>query len=280
MNNTMRQLLTALFCLVIATGCTRHSEPVVLTVLHTNDTHSQIEPDTETGKGGYLRRICLIKKERKADPDLILLDAGDFCQGTPYFNYFKGDVEIEAMNYMGYDAATIGNHEFDNGVEALADLLRKAEFPIVCANYKTEGTPIEGLLKPYTIITRKGVRIGIIGLGVKPQPLILASNFSPLVWQHPYAIADSLATDLKQRQHCNVVVCLSHLGTDVSHNDPDSICDIRLAKQSSDIDLIIGGHTHKEVNLRVKNKAGREVLLVQTGSSGRNLGKVTLTVGQ
>ena len=262
---------------VLFVGCNSR-QPVSLTILHTNDTHSQVEPREADNRGGYARRMGLIEEERTLDKDLILLDAGDFCQGTPYFNYYEGEVEISALNRMGYDAATLGNHEFDNGVSKLADKLREAHFPIVCANYVVDATPLEGIVKPYVILKRKGLKIGVIGLGVNPESLVAAENFAPLVWLPPFDIANTLAAELKQKKHCDVVICLSHLGTDVSHGDTAGICDINLAKQSRDIDVIIGGHTHREVNRYVENAEGRQILLVQTGKSGLNLGKITLTV--
>ena len=264
------------FALIVLASCSR--SPVQLTILHTNDTHSQIEPRESDNRGGYARRMSLIAEERLADPDLILLDAGDFWQGTPYFNFFRGEVEIDAMNRMHYDAATLGNHEFDNGVNALAEQLGKAEFAIVCANYRVENTPLEEIVKPYVILRRKGLKIGVIGLGVNPESLVAADNFAPLVWEHPFPVADSIASMLKSKEHCDLVVCLSHLGTMVSHGDSTDICDVSLARQSEDIDVIVGGHTHRVENLTVKNRLGKDVLVVQTGKSGMNLGKITLQI--
>ena len=273
----MKKLSYLILLVALLVSC-KQPTPVTLVILHTNDTHSQIEPRETDNGGGYARRMGLIAKERAAAPDLILLDAGDFWQGTPYFNYFQGEVEIDAMNRMNYDAATLGNHEFDYGVAALANQLSKANFPIVCANYNVENTPLQGIVKPYTIIRRKGLKIGIFGLGVNPASLVAAANFAPLEWQHPFPIADSLAHLLKYDKHCDLVVCLSHLGTQVSHGDQDGICDINLAEQSTDIDVIVGGHTHQVENLHVPNAVGKDVLVVQTGKSGLNLGKITLQV--
>ena len=158
---------------VLLVACGKQSaESVKLTILHTNDTHSRILPDKKTGRGGYARRMGLINKERALDPDMILLDAGDFSQGTPYFNYFNGRVEMDAMNWMKYDAATLGNHEFDNGLDTLAMVLKRAHFPIVCANYDFTGTPLEGLTQPYVILERKGVKVGVFGLGCYPYSVI------------------------------------------------------------------------------------------------------------
>lgn len=274
----MNRLVFSILLTAILTACNIKHEPVTLTILHTNDTHSQVEPRQTDNRGGYARRMGIINKEREADKDLILLDAGDFWQGTPYFNYYKGEVEIEAMNRMHYDAVTLGNHEFDNGVRQLAEQLKKAQFAVLCANYNTENSPLQQIVKPYTVIKRKGLNIGIIGIGVKPHSLIASDNFYPLQWVHPYAVADSLAHELREKKHCDVVILLSHLGTQPSDTNPNSICDINLAKQTSGIDLIIGGHSHRIENLTVKNKQGKPVLLTQAGKSGINIGKVTLKV--
>ncbi len=254
--------------------------PVQLLILHTNDTHSQVEPIAQGsrngGLGGYARRMGLIEQYRQQDPELLLLDAGDFSQGTPYFNFFNGHVEVDALNRMHYDAATLGNHEFDNGIDTLAAILSEANFPIVCANYVVKGTPLEKLVKPYIILHRKGVKIGIFGLGVQPDGLITSQNFAPLQWIDPLPIANETADLLRNKKHCDVVICLSHLGTDV---DCSYICDMWLAQNSRNIDVIIGAHTHKMVvDRHVQDLDEHDVLLTQMGKSGAYLGIVTLTL--
>lgn len=243
-----------------------------LTILHTNDTHSQVEPiaagKRDGNHAGYARRLGVIQKERAADPNLILVDAGDFCQGTPYFNFYHGRVEIDAMNRMGYDAITLGNHEFDNGVDTLATILKNAQFAVVSANYNVSGTPLEGIVKPYTVLTRAGVRVGILGVGVNPEGLIAAKNFAPVQYIEPFAAAQKAATELKTKHHCDVIICLSHLGTDT---------DEKLAQQTQYIDVIVGGHTHKIItNHYVENLDGDTVLLAQMGKSGARMGKILL----
>lgn len=247
-----------------------------LTILHTNDTHSQIEPK-DNDQGGYARRMGLIEKEREADKNLLLLDAGDFCQGTPYFNFYHGRIELDAMNRMGYDAATLGNHEFDNGLDTLAAVLKTAHFPIVCANYDFTGTPMEGVVKPYTIIHRAGIKIGIFGLGCDPKGLIADKNFEPAVYLHPYAVAQEMADKL-QAKGCDVVICLSHLGT---YPKPgDEVCDVAMVGKTRGIDVVIGGHTHKMYdNLRVENMDGKPIPVCQMGKSGVYLGKIMLNLG-
>lgn len=266
------------FALTLLGACTPHNASRTITILHTNDTHSQVEPKSD-GTGGYARRMGYIALQRESDPDLILLDAGDFSQGSPYFNFRHGRVEVDALNRMGYDAVTLGNHEFDYGVDTLAAVLREARFPIVCANYHFDDTPLDGLIQPYVILQRGDLRIGVIGIGVKPDALIAKDNFAPIVWENPLPVVNHWARILRHDKKCDVVILLSHLGTEVSHGDKDGICDRWIAENSRDIDLIIGGHTHKVVeDLYVKNLEGRPILLRQTGKSGINIGKLVLTV--
>jgi 5'-nucleotidase len=244
-----------------------------LTILHTNDTHSQVEPKSNN-TGGYARRMGLITEERKKDSNLLLVDAGDFCQGTPYFNFYHGRVEIDAMNRMGYDAVTLGNHEFDNGLDTLAEVLKTARFPIVCANYDFSGTALEGIVKRSTIIRRGGLKIGIFGLGCDPKGIISDKNFEPALYLEPYSVAQEMANELRDA-NCDLVVCLSHLGT-YGKADED-VCDVSLAKRTRGIDVIVGGHTHKLYdNLRVPNLDGDSIPLCQMGKSGAFLGKIVL----
>ena len=247
-----------------------------LTILHTNDTHSQVEPiaagKRDGNHAGYARRLGIIQQARKADPNLIVVDAGDFSQGTPYFNFYRGRIEVDALNRMGYDAITLGNHEFDNGVDTLAMVLKNAQFAVVSANYDVANTPLEGIVKPYTVLTRAGVRVGILGVGVNPAGLVAEKNFAPVRYLEPIASAQQAATELKLKHHCDVVICLSHLGTNT---------DETLAKQTRYIDVIVGGHTHKIVtNHYVENLDGDSVLLTQMGKSGARIGKITLKIGE
>lgn len=260
--------LVVLFCI----GCT----PDYLTILHTNDTHSQIEPKSNN-QGGYARRMGLIRQERAKDKNLLLLDAGDFCQGTPYFNFYHGRVEIAAMNRMGYDCGTLGNHEFDNGLDTLAAVLETAHFPIVCANYDFTGTPLEELIPPYVVLNKGGLKIGIFGLGCDPKGLISDKNFKPIEFLDPYPIAQEMA-DLLRENNCDVVICLSHMGT--FGKAPEDVCDTALVARTRGIDVVIGGHTHKLYdNLRVANLDGDSIPVCQMGKSGVYLGKIVLSLG-
>lgn len=252
-----------------------------LTILHTNDTHSQVEA-LEEGKrdefcGGYTRRMGLIAQERKDDPNLLVFDAGDFCQGTPYFNFYHGRIEIDAMNRMGYDAVMLGNHEFDNGVDTLAAILQGAQFPVVCANYDVKGSVLEGLVLPYTVIRRQNVRIGVFGIGIDPAGLIAERNFAPLQYLDPIATAQDVANTLKNKEKCDVIVCLSHQGTHPSAEG--KLSDVELAQATRNIDIIIGAHTHKTLtNVYIPNLDGDSVFLAQMGKSGARIGKIQVEI--
>ena len=253
-----------------------------ITILHTNDTHSQVEP-IEAGKrdgnhAGYARRMGIIEQERDKTPNVLLVDAGDFSQGTPYFNLYHGRVEVDAMNRMGYDAVTLGNHEFDNGVDTLAAVLKDAKFAVVSANYDVQGTALEGIVKPYVILRRGGMKIGLFGLGVNPKGLVTERNFAPVKYLEPIPVAQEISTLLKEQHHCDLVVCISHMGT-FAHGDKPS--DTLLAQSTRYIDVIIGGHTHRIVtNHYVENLDGDSVLLAQMGKSGARIGKITLKMGE
>lgn len=262
---------------LVMTGCAK--QPATeLTILHTNDTHSQVEPTNPNSRkdadmGGYARRMGLIEQERAKNADLLLFDAGDFSQGTPYFNFYRGRIEIEAMNRMGYDAATLGNHEFDNGLDTLAMLLRTAQFPFVCANYDVAGTPLEGLMQPYTVIERAGLKIGVFGLGVSPVDLIATDKFGGINYLDPLQVINETADLLRNRMKCDVVVCLSHLGTDNSNGTSD----LAMAAASRNVDVFIGGHTHHVFeNERVTDLDGHEVVVAQAGKAGMRVGKIQL----
>lgn len=262
--------LMVLFIILFLAACTPQDH---LTILHTNDTHSQIEPKSN-GQCGYARRMGLIEKERKADKNLLLVDAGDFCQGTPYFNIYHGRVEIAAMNRMRYDAVTLGNHEFDNGLDTLAEVLKDAKFPVVCANYDFSGTVMEGVVKPFTVVRKGGLKVGIFGLGCDPKGLIADKNFIPARYVDPIDVAQSIADSLRTIG-CDVVVCLSHLGT--YGKASEDVCDVQLAKATRGIDVIIGGHTHQLYDhLRVPNLDGDSIPLCQMSKGGAYLGKIML----
>lgn len=253
-----------------------------LEVLHTNDTHSCIMPlnpnlaDTAVaGRGGFLRRVAMIKEERAKNPDLLLIDSGDFSQGSPFYTMFKGDVEVGLMNLMGYDAVTIGNHEFDFGLENMARIFKMAKFPVVCANYDFTGTCVEGLVKPYVIIKRNGLKIGLFGLSPQLEGLVDLSKCKGVTYLDPVEVGNRVAAELKHDKKCDVVICVSHLGW----LRPDEMGDQKLLASSKDIDLVLGGHSHSYFkNLRYVNNAdGKAVPVDQNGKNAMYVGKLTLS---
>lgn len=252
-----------------------------LTILHTNDTHSCILPvnpnvdDTlVAGRGGYLRRIAMLKEERAKEPELLLFDSGDFSQGSAYYTLFRGDVEIGLMNRMGYQAATIGNHEFDYGLENMARLFKMADFPIVCANYDFTGTVVEDFVKPYTVIKHDGVKIGVFGLGPKMSGLISDKNIKGVKYIDPITVTKDVVKTLRDKEKCDIVICLSHLGWSIF---PD-IDDNQLISATEGIDLVLGGHSHtymQELNY-VTDAQGKSVPDDQNGKHGVFIGKIVM----
>jgi 5'-nucleotidase len=253
-----------------------------ITILHTNDTHSCILPLNENladtmvaGRGGFLRRIAMLKEERQADSELLLFDSGDFSQGSPYYTLYKGDVEIGLMNEMGYAASTIGNHEFDFGLDNMARIFKKANFPIICSNYEVTGTPLEGIIKPYIILKCKGVKIGVFALDPQLDGLVDKKNYGTVKYLDPVKKANEMAALLKKEKKCDLVICLSHLGWEEKGVD-----DRVMIAGSRDIDLVLGGHSHtffKKLRY-VKNADGKLVPVDQNGSKGVYIGKMLLSV--
>ena len=243
MVNLRKKLFSCLVFLLLSMLSVQ-AQPLV--IMHTNDTHSQIDPYTYKGDvnvGGALRREAAIREIRADNPYTLLLDAGDFSQGTPYFNFFKGYVEVRLMNAMGYDAATLGNHEFDNGSAALAARLKTADFPVVCANYHFANKKLAKVIKPYIIIERGGHKIGIFGLGVNLDGYVAPQIAREVTYLNPFQVAHDMVEEL-QRQQCDLIVCLSHLGVDTTMTDND----FEIARQVPGIDVIVGGHSHEEIN--------------------------------
>lgn len=248
-----------------------------LLIIHTNDTHSQVETINSSNKaynnlGGYANRWAILDSIRKTGTDFLLLDAGDFLQGTAYFNFFAGEIEAKAFNMMQYDAICLGNHEFDNGVAALTKVISTIETPVVCSNYDFNKSPLAPYVKPYFIIKKNGLKIGIIGLGINPDGLISSKNFSSITYLNPIEMANKYAVLLKKELNCDVIICLSHLG-----DDSPQMNDMLIAQNTRYIDLIIGGHTHKLINeLSVKNLDNKEIRIVQAGKLGAYLGYTQL----
>lgn len=249
-----------------------------ITILHTSDLHSQIEPFPNThhrfpGRGGFAPRATLIRKIRNQEENVLLFDAGDIYQGTPFFNYFKGEVEIKLMSDIAYDAATLGNHEFDNGLEGLDRNLKYANFPFVNSNYDFSNTILKGKIKPYTIFEIEDIKIGVFGLGVAFSGLVSPALSGNTVYLDPFTKAAEMTHFLKIREKCDLIICLSHMGLSYEDNRPS---DIKLAKQSINIDVIIGGHSHKTLqnSLVIKNRDFKDVIIAHAGASGVNLGRI------
>jgi len=254
-----------------------------LTILHTNDVHSHIDPFTiddpkYPNMGGAARRATLIEQIRREEPNVLLLDAGDIFQGTPYFNYYGGELEFRLMSMMKYDLATMGNHDFDNGIDGFHAMLPHAQFDFVSANYDFKNTVLNGIVKPYKIFIKDGVKIGVFGLGVELQGLVDKKLYKETVYLNPIEIAQDMAHTLKHREKCDLVVCLSHLGF-AYPNEKEKVSDLVLSWRTRDIDLIIGGHTHTFLTKPQieKNLDGKEVMVNQVGCYGINLGRIDFT---
>ncbi|WP_445905218.1 bifunctional metallophosphatase/5'-nucleotidase [Flavobacterium sp.] len=251
-----------------------------ITILHTNDVHSHIDPfpvdhPKNPNMGGAARRAAIIENIRKEEKNVLLLDAGDIFQGTPYFNYYGGELEFKLMSMMQYDLATMGNHDFDNGIDGFYAQLPHAKFDFVSANYDFKNTILYDIVKPYKIIIKDGIKIGIFGLGVQLDGLVDKKLYKETVYNNPIEVAQDMTKTLKEEKKCDLVICLSHLGFKYK-NDPEKPSDIMLANKTKNIDLIIGGHTHTFLDKPVieKNSEGKEVLINQVGCFGVNLGRI------
>lgn len=255
-----------------------HEDFTTISILHTNDIHCHIEPFTGTNeryanKGGLARIAKLAALERQKNPNTLLLDAGDMFQGTPYFNYFKGELMLKVMSEAGYDASTIGNHEFDNGLQGIKDPLPNAEFPIISSNYDFSDTILSGSFPEYKIFRRDGVKIGIYGVGIELENLVGKKNYGATVYNDPVVVAQRMESFLKNDKKCDLVICLSHIGLRYRDN---KVSDMVLAAETSFTDLIIGGHTHSylEKPLEEKNKLGQPVIVNQAWWGGLVVGKI------
>ncbi len=251
---------------------------VTITILHTNDIHCHVEPFTGSneryaGKGGLARVSEIIKTIRKENLNTLVFDAGDMFQGTPYFNYFKGELILKLMSESGYDAGTIGNHEFDNGLEGILSPLPNAKFPIINSNYDFSDTILAEKFFRWKIFRQAGIKIGIYGLGIELNGLVLDKNYGKTVYNEPLKVALEMEKFLKEDQKCDLVVCLSHLGLRYREK---KVSDMVLAEETSMTDLIVGGHTHTFLKEPViqKNKVGKQVIVNQAWWGGLVVGKI------
>ena len=261
------------------TSCTQ-STATKITILHTNDVHSHIEAfgpneGRNANKGGVARRASLVETLRNENPNTLLLDAGDIFQGTPYFNFYGGKLEFKLMSMLKYDVATIGNHDFDNGINGLYAQLPHAKFDFVSANYDFTNTVMDTHVKPYKTFVKDGIKIGVFGLGIELQGLVNKAAYKETVYLDPIEIAQDMSRILKTEEACDLIICLSHLGYEYK-KAPSKISDIKLAKATQDIDLIIGGHTHTFLDKPTveTNAVGKSVLVNQVGCYGLYLGKI------
>ena len=251
-----------------------------ITILHTNDVHSHIEPFASShssfpNMGGVIARAELIGQIRSENPNTLLLDAGDIFQGTPYFNFYGGELEFKLMSRLGYNAATIGNHDFDNGIDGLLAQLPHADFNLLSANYDFSNTVLDGFIDPYHIYTIDEIRIGVFGLGIQLTGLVTPDLYKETKYLNPTEIAQDMGTHLKFEENCDIVVCLSHLGFEYP-SEQQRASDVQLCTTTENIDLIIGGHTHTFLEKPVirKNRKGERVLINQVGCYGVNLGRI------
>lgn len=254
-------------------------ETVRITILHTNDMHSRVEPFPNDGRknaglGGMARRATLIKKIREQEPNVLVFDAGDIIQGTPYFNFFGGEVELKLMSQMGYDASTLGNHDFDNGIAGIEKMLPFAQFPYLIANYDFSGEAgLKNAFQSYKIFEKQGVKIGVFGLGIELKGLVLDKHFGAVKYIDPIGVAKEMVQTLKAKK-CDLIICLSHLG--YRYDKEPKVSDVTLAQQVEGIDLIIGGHTHTFLDApeKIVHSSGHTTLINQVGWAGIRLGRV------
>jgi len=253
-----------------------------LTILHTNDMHSRIDPfpmdgGRNQGLGGVAKRAALINKVRQESDQVLLLDSGDIFQGTPYFNVFGGEIEFKVMSQMKYDLATIGNHDFDAGIDGLVKQLPHANFDFVSANYKVDGTALEPHVKPYKIFQKGNLKVGVFGLGIKLDGLVPEKLCKGVRYLDPFTMAQKTSNILRTDEKCDLVICLSHLGYKYRNTTPS---DVLLAQNTNGIDIILGGHTHtflSQPDIR-RNNLGDEVIINQVGWGGMILGRIDLTL--
>ena len=251
-----------------------------LTVLHTNDQHSRIEPfdssySRNPNQGGFARRATLVQQIRNQEKNVLLLDAGDIFQGTPYFNFYGGELEFKLMSMMGYDVATMGNHDFDNGLDGFLKALPNAKFPFITSNYDFSNTILDGKTEKYKIFKKDGIKVGLFGVGIELDGLVGKKQYQETKYLNPVEIAQHYADFLRKEKGCDLVICLSHIGYDY-RDDADKISDKKLAAQTDNIDLILGGHTHTFLPepQSFTNKSGKNVLVNQVGWAGLLLGRI------
>jgi len=279
-----KTIILYMICLLCLPGSLAAQKTRELFIMHTSDTHSRIDPldphssETFAGQGGVVRRASFIKKARQEHKYTLLFDCGDISQGTPYYNFFRGEVEVKAMNQMGYDAMAIGNHEFDFGLENMARIYQMANFPVVCSNYDFTGTVLEGIVKPYLVLKRGGVKIGVFSLSPPMEGLVQHSKCAGVVYKDPVKVANEMVDILRNKEHCDVVILLSHLGVVFNSLSPMRDYDNFVIPQTHGIDLVLGGHTHTymEHPIKLKDADGKEIPLLHSGKNGAFVGCIKM----
>jgi 5'-nucleotidase len=271
------QNTTILVFLLVFNSILYGGERIKLTILHTNDTHSQIEPTeksnlTTSDRGGYAQNGS--HSTIRLQNEMCYCSMRRFLAGTPYFNFYNGRIEVNGMNRMKYDAVTLGNHEFDNGIDTMAAILKNARFPVLTSNYQMDSTAMATLVKPYLIIRKAGLKIGVMALNVNPKGLIFKNNYKGMNYVDPVETAINISNFLKRGEKCDLIICLSHLGADTLKQ---TLTDYDIIRKTRYIDVVIGGHSHQIITQsKVKNAAGKPVVLAQMGKSGLYLGRIDL----
>lgn len=274
-----RNFLKGLLATVALTPLATAQQSKVVTILHTNDTHSHLEPfpagTRNEGMGGAARRAAYVRSVKQQNPNTLLIDSGDFFQGTPFFNFYRGELEIKAMSAIGYDVVTLGNHDFDNGVDGLVAALKYAKFDVVSSNYDFGNTPLKDIVKPYVVKQMDGVRVGVLGLGIDFVGLVVDEKHRGVTYRDPIESARRVVQTLREQEQVDLVVVASHLGTKYE-KEPERISDLKVVEQVPGIDFIAGGHTHSFMKRPEVYRAadGRESLLFQVGYGGINVGRV------
>lgn len=262
---------------------TRPDSENSLTILYTNDTHARLDPfpDNATqfaGLGGIAKRANLVKEIRERENNVLLLDAGDVFQGTPWFDVYGGEVDLKLMSEMKYDAMAVGNHEFDYGLDAFAETAKHADFPILASNYGTRNTPLDGVIHRFITKETAGVKVGIFGLGIELEGVVDPALYGAVQSRDPVIWAEGMVRSLRRFHNCDIVICLSHLG--YRYGQPGRMHDVKLAGMVDGIDLIIGGHTHTFLDLPdiIANPSGSKTIVTQMGHSGIRLGRIDLNL--
>lgn len=252
-----------------------------LTILHVNDTHSHIEPDRVgiyKGMGGLLERTAYVDSVRQADgaENVLLLHGGDYSQGSTYFNEFGTAYMFDAINRLQYDAVTLGNHEFDNGIEALGEALAVCKVPVVVCNYDFSPFEIGKYVKPYTIVEKAGLKIGIIGVLCPLGSVLSGDTANRLPMLDMVSSVQKYADEL--RPQCDLVIVLSHIG--YTEHGPGEMTDPQLCAATRNIDLFVGGHSHTfmEEAAWCPNLDGKKIPVTQAGWEGVYMGEYKVTM--